>query len=155
MPKARIPVAIAAFLAASSAFGAAAPEPGKYSADILVTEVHGAQCLDHVGDKYHGTLQYQGIDAKHATLRKPVLYDNTYLIEHLTLTITSGVGTLSPHGTFSLEITTPIGELKLTGSFEAKLAFSDKEAFTERLIVMASSPIECTEVFQIALVRSG
>jgi hypothetical protein len=153
MRKARIPVALAAFLAASSASGATPPQPGRYTADIVVTEVHGAECLDQTGDKYHGVLVYGGINATKATLRKPVLVDKVHLIEHLTLTITSGIGTLSPSGTFSLEVASPL-DLKVSGTFEAKLIFSDAEAFTERLTVMAPS-VDCTEAFDIALVRSG
>jgi hypothetical protein len=137
----------------SPAWGDTPPEPGRYTAHILVTEVHGFECLDQKGDKYTGTLQYNGIHATKETLRKPYLYNGKYLITTLSLTITSGIGTLSPRGTFSLRLTEP-RRLTVTGTFEAKLTFSDAEAFTEKLTVAATN-IDCTEVFQIALVRTG
>jgi hypothetical protein len=51
-------------------------------------------------------------------------------------------------------ITAPI-DLRITGSFEADLTLEDAEAFKVRLTEMAPVVIDCTEVFRIALVRSG
>jgi hypothetical protein len=137
----------------SPAWGDTPPEPGTYTASILVTEVEGYECLDQKGDKYTGTLQYDGIKATKATLRKPYLYDDKYYITKLSLTITRGVGTLSPSGTFSLHLTVPF-VLTVTGTFRAKLIFSDAKAFTEKLTVTATN-ISCTEGFEIALMRTG
>jgi len=142
---------LTALIAASSAWGATAPAPGKYLAHVVVAEANSALCPNPKGDHFHGILQYRGLNAKQVTLRAPAVYDDTDVIERLTLTITSGVGSPSPSGTFSL-LLTPI-DLEATGTFDAKLTFSDADAFTARVTVTAPS-IGCTEVFRIGLVRS-
>jgi hypothetical protein len=70
-----------------------------------------------------------------------------------TLTITSGLGTLTPRGAFSAFLTAPI-DVGLTDSFEAELTLDDPEAFGATIAEMVPS-IDFTEVFRIALVKSG
>ncbi len=145
--------AITALIAASSAWGAARPDPGRYLANILVSEVRGAECPDRQGAVYEGVAQYGGLDATRVTIRIPVVFDGYSVIDLQVLTITSGRGTLKPRGSFSAHLSAPI-DLGIRGSFEAGLALEDAELFRVRLIEVAPS-IDCVEVFKIGLVRSG
>ena len=145
--------AITALITASSAWGAARPEPGRYFANILVSEVRGAECPDRQGAVYDGVAQYGGLDATRVTIRIPVVFDGYSVIDLQVLTITSGRGTLKPRGSFSAHLSAPI-DLGISGSFEAGLALDDAELFRVRLIEVAPS-IDCVEVFKIGLVRSG
>lgn len=148
-------VALSALIAASLAWGATvAPEPGRYFARILVAEVHGRECPDRRGAIYDGIARYRGLDGREVNIRIPVVFDGYSVFDLQTLRVTSGVGTLRPRGDFSARLSAPI-DLRITGSFDAALTLSDDpEAFRVRLTEMAPV-IDCTEVFDIALVRSG
>jgi hypothetical protein len=76
------------------------------------------------------------------------------VIDKQVLKITSGAGTVKPRGKLLILITDPI-DLKLTGTFEAVLTPSDdSQAFRARVTETVPS-ISCTEVFSLALTRSG
>lgn len=153
MHKARVAVAaLTTIMIASSAWGGTAPQPGKYLAHILVTKVIGAQCPDHQGDRHSGTFYYGGPLDKRQIVVTHIEYDGFYVVERLTLTITSGAGTLSQSGTFSLLLEEPFN-LGIKGSFQAKLVSSDADAFTELLTVTARTGIDCTEVLRIGSER--
>jgi hypothetical protein len=145
--------ALAALITASPAWGAARPEPGRYFAEIAVTEVQGDACPNRGGAPHRGILLYRGFDARRVTIRIPIAFGRFSGFDVHELTITSGAGTLRPRGSFSARITAPI-HLRITGSFEAELTLEDAEAFKMKLTEMAPV-IGCTVVFQIALVRSG
>jgi hypothetical protein len=146
--------ALTALITASSAWGSVNPDPGRYLAKIVVAEVHGRECPDHRGASYDGVVRYRGLDGREVNIRIPIVFDGYPVFDLQALTITSGIGTLRPRGKFSAHITAPIN-LRITGSFEAELTLSDDpEAFKVRLTEVAPL-ISCTEVFSIALVRSG
>jgi hypothetical protein len=147
--------ALTAFIiAASSAWGGTAPDPGKYLATIAVRDVDGAKCIDRVGAVYHGVVTYPGLDGTRWTIRVPLVFDGFSVIEREVLTITMGAGSLNPRGTFKARLSAPI-DLGLSGRFEAKLTLSDDpESFKIRLTETAPS-IGCTAVFEIALILSG
>jgi hypothetical protein len=146
--------ALAAFLMASSAWGAAAPEPGKYLAKIAVVYVSGPQCHDRLGIHYDGIVEYPGLKGTQITIRIPIILDGYPVIDLQTLKITSGVGTVRTRGRLSIFITDPINQ-RFVGSFEAVLTLSDDpQAFRAR--VTETVPLmNCTEVFSLALTRSG
>jgi hypothetical protein len=148
-------VALTALMASGTAWSATvAPEPGRYLADILVSEVHGVECPDRLGAEYHGVVDYRGLDGHRLIIRIPVVFDGYSVIDRQVLTVTSGAGTLKPRGDFFAHISAPI-DLGVRGSFEAELTLSDdREAFRARVTEMAPL-IDCTEVFRIALVRAG
>jgi hypothetical protein len=134
---------------ASSAWAGTAPKPGKYLAHILVTKAIGAQCPVRQGAEFRGILYYGGpLDVKEVVVIH-IDYDKYYVIARLTLTITSGSGTL--RGTFSLLLEEPLN-LEIRGSFQAKLISSDADAFTELLTITAPI-IDCTEVLRIGAER--
>jgi hypothetical protein len=146
--------ALTAFVMASSAWGAAAPEPGKYLAKIAVVEVRGLLCPDRLGARYDGVVDYPGLNGTRVTIRIPIILDGFPVIDLQVLKATSGVGTVRPRGRLSILITDPIN-LRLTGSFEAVLTLSDDpEAFRAR-VTETVPQINCTEVFSLALTRSG
>jgi hypothetical protein len=145
--------ALAVLIAASSAWGAARPEPGRYSAEIAITEVHGDECNNRPGAHQRGVVLYRGFEARRVTIRIPIAFDGFSGFDVQELTITSGAGTLRPRGSFSERITAPLHR-RITGSFEAELTLEDAEAFNMRLTEMAPT-IGCTVVLQIALARSG
>jgi hypothetical protein len=115
--------------------------------------VRGAECPDRLGATYDGIVLYRGINANEVTIRIPVVFDGYPVIDRQVLTITAG-GNLKPRGNFSAHLSDPI-DLRIIGSFEAKLTLSDdREAFRVGLTEMAPS-IGCTEHFRIGLVRAG
>jgi hypothetical protein len=157
--------ALTAFVAASSAWGATAPqpEPGRYLAKIVVTEAHPAECPYPLGADYSGVLHYGGLQASQMTIRIPMVIDGSSLIDRQVLTITSGAGSVRPSGTLSVHMT-PL-DLTVTGSFEAELTPSDSEAFMAKITEMVPAIVpgrggavdprgDCTEVLQIALTRT-
>ena len=150
MRKVRAAVAaLITLIAASSAWAGTAPKPGKYIAHILATKAIGAQCPVHQGAELSGIFYYGGpLDVKEVVVIH-IDYDNYYVIARLTLTITSGPGTLS--GTFSLLVEEPLN-LEFRGSFQAKLVSSDADAFTE-ILTLTAPTIDCTEVLRIGAER--
>jgi hypothetical protein len=146
--------ALTALVMASSAWGAADPEPGKYLAKIAVVKVDGAECPDRQGERYDGVVEYAGLDGTQVTIRIPIIFDGYPVFDQQVLKVTSGVGTVRPRGSLSILITAPI-DLRLTGSFEAALILTDdRQAFGARVTETAPQ-IDCIEVFSLALTRSG
>jgi hypothetical protein len=157
MQKARAVVVgatFAALIVVSSAEGATDPEPGRYLANIFVAEVHGVECPDHLGADYQGVVRYQGIDGTRLTIRIPVVFDGYPVIDQQILTVTTGAGTLTPRGKFSVHLSAPI-DFRITGSFHARLRLSDDPQSFTATVTETAPLISCTEVFRIGLVRSG
>jgi purine nucleoside permease len=147
--------ALAAIVMASSAWGAAKPERGKYLAKIVVARVHSAECPDRLDAHYDGVVEYPGLSGTRATIRIPIILDGYTVIEDQVLKITSGSGTVRPRGSLSILLISNEIDVRLTGSLDGVLTLSDDpEAFRAR--VTETVPlIDCTEVFRLALVRSG
>jgi hypothetical protein len=122
-------------------------------AAIVVTQVHGTLCPDRLGAHYQGVVLYRGFDARRVTIHIPIVFEGFSVLDIQELKITTGAGMLRPRGDFSAHITDPI-DLTINGTFEAALMLEDAEAFRVKLTEMAPA-IDCTEVFRIALVRSG
>jgi hypothetical protein len=136
----------------STRAGTEPPEAGRYVANILVSEVVGAECPDRTGDQYVGVVHYQGFNGDGLTIRIPVTFDGRAVIDEQRLRTIAGRGTVNPSGSFRAHLTRV--NITITGTFEATLTLDDREAFTAQ-VVESAPEISCTEVFQIGLVRSG
>jgi hypothetical protein len=146
-------MALLAFATAPLAHSATPPKPGRYSANISVAEVEGAECPDPLGAQYQGVARYRGLNGSRLTIRIPIVFDGVPVFDRQVLTITAGKGSLSPSGDFSARITAPI-DLTVSGTFDATLTLSDAESFGATVVETAPE-IACTEKFVISLVRTG
>jgi len=90
--------AAAALVAATSASATTYPGPGTYAASVYVSQTTGSDCLDYYGLSFTGVLNYGGLDDDRAGLRLPLGDERDVSIQ--TLTTKSGIGTLTPSGTF-------------------------------------------------------
>lgn len=137
--------------AAGSVADAASLTAGSYVANVYVAETlsaPGVVCLDPSGTSYFGVVHYGGVDAATLTMHL-ALSGIPAVISRQVLTVTHGVGTDAPEGTFVAHLSNGGGA---TGTFSASLQPFDNVSFTGSLIENAPA-LGCTERLEISLVR--
>ena len=137
---------IGAALAAVFAAPADARRAAAYAAGMEIKSANGSACVDFAGDQYPGVLQYGGLTAAVDTLR--VTLPSSGLIGTEVLTITSGIGTTQPGGTFTWKGVKPSGTaFSVSGTFTATITPVDNDSY---IFAMNEQYGNCTESSNIA-----
>lgn len=140
-----------AMLTATSASATTYPQPGAYAASIYVASTAGSGCLDSMGTIYAGVLNYGGLDDNHGGLRVPLGAQGVVSVQ--ALTVKTGLGTLTPSGTFSWKISNGQSGQTIPGDWSAKLAVVDTVSFVAHITEHYNNG--CTESLTVSLTRVG
>jgi hypothetical protein len=120
---------VAGACAAMVAAPACAKKNDAYAAGLEVQSTNdGSDCLEFGGDQYSGVLQYGGLSATVDTLRMTL--PGRGLVWTEVLTITSGIGTTQPAGTFTWQEVKPSGTVfDVSGTFSLTVTKVDKNSY--------------------------
>lgn len=142
----RIRAAATALAVSSLAISPASAKWSDYAAGVSVQSVSGGQCLDSSGASFAGVLQYAGLPGRSAFLRVPLA--QLGVVSTQALTISSGVGTAHPSGTFTWKGVGPQGTVwNVSGSFQASITTVDVNSY---VFAITESYGGCSESSYIA-----
>ncbi|HWA92644.1 MAG TPA: hypothetical protein VG889_21610 [Rhizomicrobium sp.] len=128
-------------LAVVALCGTAEAKRNAYAAGVDVQTTSGTGCLDSSSSAFTGVLQYDGLSGKTAALRVPL--PSVGLVSTQILTVTAGLGTAHPSGSFTWKAVGPSGTLwNLSGTFQVTVTTVDANSY---VFAMSETYGGCTE----------
>jgi hypothetical protein len=134
---------------------APAPTAGTYVGLLAVPSANGSGCVMGANSQVISEVSFAGLKGRTLYVRVPYsASSNGTLVELVsveTLTFTSGIGTLSPSGTFDW-VGTGSASWNVSGSFTASITEVGTHAF---MLNLAETYSNCTQTQAVSLARTG
>jgi hypothetical protein len=127
------------------------PDSGTYIGLSYVPSADGNGCVMGSGSQVIAEVSFGGLSGKTLFIRYPYSSSNGALVSVQTVTLTSGLGTLSPSGTFTWTGTGAY-TWDVSGSYSATITEVGTHAF---ILNVTSTYTNCTETQSLSLARTG
>lgn len=130
---------------------ATAPVSGSYLAMLYVPSAEGTGCVMGSSSQLFAEVSYGGLSSRTFYIKSPYAGSNGQVVSVQTMTVTSGLGSLTPSGTFTW---TGYGAYNwnVSGTFTTSIQEVGAHAF---MLNLTESYSNCNENQSLSLVRMG